>query len=118
MQIFACTPALGYVDEELAIYRIHSNSMCRNRGRMRRGFLAAIRKQTKLLRKNREVVRALKAKRREVKCAYADCEPFANICRALRMRRAQLRGLLVTIAKRVLPGKWWDRVRENRRSIS
>ena len=111
MQIFACMPALGYVDEELAIYRVHPSSMCRNRGTMRRGFLKAIRKQQRLLRKNRELVLALKAKRREVKRAYADGGPFANL-------RHILRGVVVAIAKRVLPGKCWNRVKAIRRSIS
>ena len=107
MRIFACKPTLRYVDVKLAIYRIGSNSMCSNRAGMRKGFLAAIRKQQRLLRRNRVLVRALKTKRREIERVYADCKLSSKIW-----------ALVVAVPKRVLPRQCWDKLRELKRSLN
>ncbi len=45
MNIFRTNPAVFYLPEQLATYRIHSSSMSRNYKQMKRGFMTAIKKQ-------------------------------------------------------------------------
>jgi hypothetical protein len=50
MNIFSLKPAICYIDQKLAVYRIHSSSMARNRRQMADGFrMALIRQRRKHL---------------------------------------------------------------------
>lgn len=72
MRIFALRPVVKYIDQKLAIYRIHYNSMCYDRVKMRYGFLKALHKQKKILKKNRLLNGALIQKKKNIKYIYQD----------------------------------------------
>lgn len=101
MRIFALKPAVSYVDAKLAVYRFRAQSMCRDMGKMRRGYLAALAKQQTLFAQDREMAAVLRRKRREIKQVYRDYGAFHERL----WMKACLRGrqLLRRTAKVILP---------------
>jgi len=62
MRVFSLNPHIYPVEEELAVYRQHSNSMATNKKAMWLGFEMAINKQIKIHRDSRQLNLALKQK--------------------------------------------------------
>lgn len=83
MRIFSLNPQIRYLDEQMAIYRIHRNSMARNRVKMREAFLKALRKQRRLFRSAPELVRLIDDKVKDVKECYKDASPALRTWNAI-----------------------------------
>ncbi|MGH7645624.1 MAG: glycosyltransferase, partial [Gemmatimonadales bacterium] len=83
MEILRLDPALHYVDAKLAVYRLSAQSMSRDRPRMRRGFLRAIRKQRRSFRHDPGMRAVLTAKLADTEHAYRDCSPRGRAGRAV-----------------------------------
>lgn len=70
VQVLSCRPAIKLVEAPLAIYRLHSASMCTDSIRMWRGFELAIDKQRNIHKGDIRVERALCSKLSEMKGVY------------------------------------------------
>lgn len=67
MQIFALDPLVFHIDEVLAIYRLHDDSICVDRGKLAIGFEKAIRKQQRIFEHDRAMRKILEAKMNELR---------------------------------------------------
>jgi glycosyltransferase involved in cell wall biosynthesis len=72
MDIFALDPTVIFIDKVLAYYRVRSDSRCRDRVKMREGYISAINNQIKKNRSNKEVFEKLKTRKRQIKLRYRD----------------------------------------------
>jgi glycosyltransferase involved in cell wall biosynthesis len=70
MQVFAADPEVHFVEEPLAIYRLHNASMCTNQAKMWAGFKKAIRKQQRLFKHDPIMGGILQQKLKERRHAY------------------------------------------------
>jgi len=52
MNVLRLNPKIFYIDQKLAIYRVHENSMAQDKASMKNGFAQAIRKQQRFYQKN------------------------------------------------------------------
>lgn len=98
MQIFSLKPAISFVNQELAVYRINENSMCRDLTSMRRGFLKAIRKQKRLLSSDQEMHRLLQRKLQMTEWEYLEHAPACK--RAWLMTRFKVRSACAKLLPR------------------
>jgi glycosyltransferase involved in cell wall biosynthesis len=103
IEVFALRPRVLFLDAKLAVYRVHSASMCRNMANMRRGFLKAIAKQRARFSRDEEMLAALTWKRREIEWVYRHYAPLNP-----------LRRFLGSVARAVLPEKWIRQFRMRR----
>lgn len=71
MNLFRLNPIIFYIDQKLAIYRLHESSMARYRLSMKNGFLQAIRKQQLFFPKNSTEQKLLARKRKQVLHSYS-----------------------------------------------
>jgi glycosyltransferase involved in cell wall biosynthesis len=71
MRLFALNPRIVHVPSELAVYRVHAESMCRDIRQMRRGFLAALETQIELWQRDPVLVQLLEQKRIEMDAEYS-----------------------------------------------
>lgn len=112
IRILALKPDVVYIDEKLAVYRVHDKSMCVDRMSMRNGFLKAIDKQRAAFKCNQEIINALMTKRRECYNRYWDCSRGGRIKKRLNSFRKPLRSML----EQRVPLFWrcLDRVRKSR----
>jgi glycosyltransferase involved in cell wall biosynthesis len=78
MTIFSLNPAIRFIDKPLAIYRIRNDSLCRNRTRMREGYLSAIDKQILKHKSDREIIKKLKMRKKQIRSFYRDVSPLMN----------------------------------------
>lgn len=76
MNIFSLNPKIVFVDQPLANYRIRRESMCANREKMRKGYLMAIDKQIQKNKINKEVIRKLNKRKKQIKYLYRDASPM------------------------------------------
>jgi hypothetical protein len=90
-----------YLSEVLAVYRVHDDSMARDRPAMRRGFIRAIKKQQRFFWHDREVSRLLAAKLVATREYYRDHGPLAVARQTL---RGGLRPLKAMISRLVARG--------------
>lgn len=117
MEILRRKTVIRYVDATLAMYRRNEPSMSSDRGRMRRGFLRALRNQRRHFRADPVMDAALAAKLAEVARAYADCAPSARAGRALgaslrhggRLVPAPLRRRVAPLVQAWLARRGWER---------
>lgn len=72
MNVFALEPKVFFVDRVLAFYRVRNDSRCRNRVKMRKSYLAAIDKQIRINRLNRDVVQHLQSRKEQIEYLYRD----------------------------------------------
>jgi glycosyltransferase involved in cell wall biosynthesis len=79
MNVFALRPTVVFIDQPLAIYRIRRNSMCKNRIKMREGYLQAINKQIQKYREDEEVVKKLRTRSKQIRHLYRDAAPFPKM---------------------------------------
>jgi glycosyltransferase involved in cell wall biosynthesis len=70
MKVLATKPVMRFVDERLAIYRIHGTSMSRNIPLMHQGFQKAIACQRRLLANDHCMQRVLRSKALRVRLVY------------------------------------------------
>ena len=77
MRLLAGRRTMVYLDEPLAIYRLHESSMCHNRPAMRRGFLQAIKKQRDLFKNDPEMAALFSEKLRLTRHHYGDSSPLS-----------------------------------------
>ncbi len=104
MRLFALRPGIAFVGEKLAVYRIHGASLSRNRGRMRGGFLKAVRKQARLLRADPKMRAILERKEAEVLSMYRDEAPMQRACRGFRAAWLPVRIFAGKVARALAPG--------------
>ncbi len=79
MNVFALETEVLFVDRVLAYYRVTGDSRCRDRVKMRQGWVSAIDKQIKRNRLHKDVVQKLKARKKEIKYEYRDASPFMRM---------------------------------------
>jgi len=79
MNVFALDPKVVFVDRVLAYYRVRKDSRCRNRVKMRQSYLRAINKQTRKNRLNKEIVKKLNNRKKQIKFHYRDVGPMMKI---------------------------------------
>jgi glycosyltransferase involved in cell wall biosynthesis len=79
MKIFALKPVFKFVNEPLAIVRVHNQSMCRNRKPMRQGFLKAIKKQQIIFKRDHDMTKILESKEKQTRQGYRDVGPMREI---------------------------------------
>ena len=79
MNIFSLNPTVDFVDRVLAYYRIRMDSRCSDRLKMRSSYLMAMDKQIRKNRTNRELVRKLALRKKEIRYHYRDAGPLARI---------------------------------------
>jgi glycosyltransferase involved in cell wall biosynthesis len=72
MRIFALDPIIFNIPEQLAIYRLHNDSMCSNAQQMLSGFCKALEKQIALGEEDRELNATLRNKHLYMKRLYRD----------------------------------------------
>lgn len=78
MNVFALEPKVLFVDRVLAIYRVRRDSRCRDRTKMRKSYLTAIKKQIKKNSSNKEVVEKLNIRKKQIEYVYRDVSPLTN----------------------------------------
>jgi len=103
IKVLVLRPRIFFLDAKLAVYRVHSASMCRNLADMRRGFLKAIAKQRARFSADQEMLAALEWKRREIEWIYRDHAPVNPA-----------RRFLGSVARVVLPEKLIRKIRMQR----
>jgi glycosyltransferase involved in cell wall biosynthesis len=86
MNIFALNPTVVFVDRVLAYYRIRRNSRCSNRLSMRNNYVMAIDKQIKKHRLNKEIVKKLNIRKKQIKYLYRDVNSIKLLFRGLLLR--------------------------------
>lgn len=79
MKVFALHPEVRFLDEVMAYYRIHGQSMCKNRKLMRQGFLQAIRNQKQIFADDPKMLEILREKKLQVCHEYRDVGPGEEI---------------------------------------
>ncbi len=79
MNVFALGPRVVFVDRVLAYYRIRNGSRCKDRLKMRRGYLRAINRQIQKNRSNRAIVEKLKTRKKQIRYLYRDVSPLMRI---------------------------------------
>jgi hypothetical protein len=79
MNVFALEPEVVFVDRVLAYYRVTGDSRCRNKVKIRQGWVSAIDKQIKKNRLDRDVVEKLKTRKKEIRYEYRDASPLMRI---------------------------------------
>ncbi len=79
MNIFALDPKVVFVDKVLASCRVRRGSRSRNRLSMRKSYLTAINKQIQKNRANKEVVKKLNRRKKEVRYHYRDVSLIMRI---------------------------------------
>ncbi len=79
MNVFALKPKVVFIDRVLAYYRVRRDSRCRNKVMMRQSFLTAINKQIHKNRSNKEVVKKLKKREKEIRYRYRDVSPIMRL---------------------------------------
>jgi glycosyltransferase involved in cell wall biosynthesis len=79
MNVFALKPRVVFVNKVLAYYRVRRESLCRDRTRMRQGYLAAIDRQIRKRSADKEIVGKLKSRRKEIRYRYRDVGPVMRI---------------------------------------
>jgi glycosyltransferase involved in cell wall biosynthesis len=79
MNVFALEPEVVFVDRVLAYYRVRGDSRCRDEVKMRQGWLSAIDKQIKKNRFDRDVVRKLETRKKEIRYHYRDVGPLMRM---------------------------------------
>ena len=72
MNIFALQPRIVFDNRKLVSYRVRGDSLCRDRLKMRQGYLAAIDKQLNKYRSNKEVSSKLRCRKKQVRFLYRD----------------------------------------------
>jgi hypothetical protein len=72
MNVFALDPKVVFVDKVLAIYRVRRDSRCRNKLNMRKGHLNAINKQIKRNIFNKDIVKKLLIRKKQIKFIYRE----------------------------------------------
>jgi glycosyltransferase involved in cell wall biosynthesis len=70
MNIFALQPEIVFIEQPLANYRIRKESMCRDKVKMREGYISAIDMQIHKNKMNETVSEKLKMRKRQVKYFY------------------------------------------------
>jgi glycosyltransferase involved in cell wall biosynthesis len=92
MRIFATKPQVFHIPEVLATYRYRPDSLSANLRPMRKGFLAAVRKQRRILRGDPAMQAVLAATRRRVRSQYRDFAfPRSAYLRASRAAKGAMR---------------------------
>lgn len=76
MKILALNPVITFIDKKLSIYRVHRESLSKNREKMRKGFVMAVKKQQKLFHDNKEISKLLKQQLRKVRRRYHEKSPL------------------------------------------
>lgn len=79
MNVFALDPKVVFIDMVLAYYRARRDSRGRNKINMRQSYLTAINKQIQKNRLNKEVVRKLNIRKKQIKHRYWDVSPLIRI---------------------------------------
>lgn len=79
LSIFDLKPNIIFIDKPLVIYRIRSSSLCRDRTKMREGYLLAIDKQIQKHKSDREIIEKLKMRKKQIKYFYRDVSPLINM---------------------------------------
>ena len=79
MNLFALNPRVIFIERPLVYCRIRRGSMCRNRVKMREGYISAINKQIQKNKLDQEKVKKLKIRRKEIKHIYWEVSPFNRI---------------------------------------
>lgn len=79
MNIFALQPKVLYIDRALVSYRVRGDSLCRDRRRMRQGYLEAIDLQLAKHRTSREISSLLRNRKRQVRYLYRDTGLAARV---------------------------------------
>jgi len=79
MNLFALNPRVVFIDQTLAYYRIRTGSLCRNRAKMREGYISAINKQIQKHKRDKEVVKKLNIRKKQIKYVYRDVAPLIRI---------------------------------------
>jgi len=79
MNLFALDPKVIFVDRPLAYCRIRRHSMCRNRAKMREGYISAINKQIQKNKLNKEKIKKLTIRKKQIKHIYWDVNPLNRI---------------------------------------
>jgi glycosyltransferase involved in cell wall biosynthesis len=87
MNVFALNPLVFFIDRRLANYRIRKGSICRNRKKMKKGYLQAINKQIQKYRLDKEVTKKLKIRKKEIKSFYREQSPCKIYIRAYQSGR-------------------------------
>jgi hypothetical protein len=87
MNVFALNPMILYIDIKLANYRIRNGSICRNRKEMKKGYLKAINKQIEKNRLDKEIVKKLKRRKKEIKILYRKEGAYKTFVRAYQSGR-------------------------------
>lgn len=72
MNVFSLDPKIVFTDKKLANYRIRSDAMHTNLVEMRRGYLKVINKQIKKNRLNKDTVKKLKLRKKQIRYLYRD----------------------------------------------
>ena len=83
MNIFALEPALFFVDQVLAYYRVRPDSRCRDRVKMRNSYLRAIDTQIQKNSVNGEIVGKLKFRKKQIKSLYKNESPLVKLLERL-----------------------------------
>ena len=86
MNVFALNPKVIFVDKVLAYYRIRKNSRCSNRLNMRNSYFMAIDKQIQKHLLNKDIVKKLKIRKKQIKYLYRDENSLKLLFRNLLLR--------------------------------
>lgn len=107
MNVFAFNPRVVYIDKVLAYYRVRKNSRCSNRLDMRKSYLMAIDKQIQKHHLNKEIVRKLALRRKQVQKSFRDVAPVKMFVRDM-LRRSIWGTKLLDTRRKILHRKVKD----------
>ena len=79
MNVFALSPKVVFIDRVLAYYRVSRDSRCSNRVKMRESYLKAINKQIQKHELNKDVVKKLHRRKKEINFLYRDVSPLVTM---------------------------------------
>lgn len=107
MNVFALNPRVVYIDKVLAYYRVRKNSRCSNRLDMRKSYLMAIDKQIQKHHLDKEIVRKLTLRRKQVQKSFRDVAPAKMFIRDM-LRRSTWGTKLLNTRRKIFHRKVKD----------
>jgi len=84
MTLFALNPKIIYVDQPLANYRIRKHSVSYDISKNRQGYLMAINKQKRKNKLNKDMIRKLNKRKKQIKHLYQDAVPLIRTLKKCR----------------------------------
>lgn len=76
MNLFALNPQVVFVDKTLAYYRVRDGSISKNMRKMREGYILAINKQIQKNKLNKDLIKKLNIRKKQIKYLYRDVSPL------------------------------------------